>query len=222
MTNLFNVAPPTYFIPQTRNLDEDDREYLREQTWHVALKGEGDPNVYVEHFGEELEAAAIDDVEAVRYFESVIALRRNQQAAWSEFPVSNIEAAFAELAEVGVVARADFTCCGSCASAEIGGERDESRHWRGYLYFHTQDTDRLVYDRQTYVGYGAFLDAYVEEAAWTVMGETEQDRVYVDVVKQLMVAEVFPILEKRGIGVEWNQDLGTRILLTDADYVVRL
>lgn len=222
MTNLFNLAPPTYAIPQTWKLPEDDREYLHEQTWHLVLKGESDPAVYVEQFGDELEDAGVSDAEATKYFESVVELRRVQQAGWPEFPSGNVEAAFAELAEIGVVARADFTCCGSCASAEIGDERDESRKWRGFLYFHTQDTDRLVYDCETYVGYGAFLDAHVDEAVWNAMSESEQDRVYFEIVKQLMIAEVFPILEKHGLEVKWDQDLGTRILLGNATYVVRI
>ena len=72
---------------------------------------------------------------------------------------SALTKAFAELAEIGVVARENFTCCGTWGSTEIWDERDESRQWRGYLYYHSQDADAIIQDGQTYVGYGAFLDA---------------------------------------------------------------
>ncbi|MFF5075260.1 DUF6891 domain-containing protein [Micromonospora olivasterospora] len=64
-----------------------------------------------------------------------------------------------DLQELGVLARENFTCCGTCAAApesprlrdrwsgpvsEIHDERDDSRHWHGYLWYHQQDTESAV------------------------------------------------------------------------------
>ena len=54
---------------------------------------------------------------------------------------SNLNRAFAALEEEGVIARQNFTCCGTCASAEIWDEIDDSREWKGYIYFHQQDAE---------------------------------------------------------------------------------
>lgn len=218
MTHPWYLMPDDYAIPETWKLSEDDRDHLHGETWSMILKGESDPDVYLEVFGDELEAAGVDDDEAERFFTGVIDRRRAQQTALGGAPESALTRAFTELATIGVVAREDFTCCGTCASAEIWDERDDSRQWRGYVYYHTQDAERIPDDHVTYVGYGAFLDAYIPEDQWNALTDGQREETYGRVVTDLMENEVFPVLEKHGVGVEWNRSLGTRIRLSNVEF----
>ncbi len=211
------TPPAGYAIPESWNLSEDAREFLREQVWTMILQGEGDPEIYVEMFSEDLDEAGIDDAEAERFFASVIDLRRTQQRALGGLPDAPLRRAFAELASIGVIGRENFTCCGTCGSEEIWDERDDSRTWRGYLYYHEQDAEVIPESRDTYVGYGAFLDAFLPEDEWNALSESARERRYARIVTELMHGEVFPILEKHGVRVTWDGDLGTRILLSNVD-----
>ncbi|WLP89980.1 hypothetical protein [Gordonia sp. NB41Y] len=126
--------------------------------------------------------------------------------------------AFEELIDNGVVARADFSCCGNCASGEIWDERDDTRHWKGYAYFHQQDTERLVETGETYIGYGAFPPEDFDEETYNKLTEAEQENRYKADVIRLLDDVVFPVLRRHGIEPEWNRDLDTRVLLRNADW----
>lgn len=128
---------------------------------------------------------------------------------------SNLSLAFAELNQIGVLAREDFTCCGTCAAAEIHDERDESRHWHGYLWYHQQDTESLMAGGgSVYLGYGAFSSEDFDEAAFEALPEDEQRLRYEAEVERLLDDLVFPVLRNHGLQVEWNRNQNTRILVT--------
>ncbi|MEV5325203.1 hypothetical protein AB0K67_13700 [Nonomuraea sp. NPDC052634] len=63
----------------------------------------------------------------------------------------------------GIVARTDFTCCQSCAIAELGGEvpEDERHAYRGYVFCHRQDMRDAVDGGRLSLAYGVFNDAAV-------------------------------------------------------------
>ncbi|GIJ99518.1 hypothetical protein Aspvir_001651 [Aspergillus viridinutans] len=68
-----------------------------------------------------------------------------EEASWPDQPtdVEKLENAFSRLEdEDHIICRMNFTCCGGCGNAEIGGEADES-HIR-YCFFHQQDTEAAV------------------------------------------------------------------------------
>lgn len=217
MSSDWYTPPAGYEIPKSWKMPKEAREFLHEQVWTMILQGESDPEIYTEMFSEDLEAANVDEAEAERFFASMIKLRRAQQHELGGLPDSAMRSAFEELATIGVIARENFTCCGTCGSDEIWDERDDSRVWRGYIYYHEQDAERIPEDRQTYLGYGAFLDAYIPEGEWNALSEKNRDQQYARIVTGLMTDEVFPILEKHGIRVTWDGNLGTRILLSDVD-----
>ncbi|WP_430335978.1 DUF6891 domain-containing protein [Rhodococcus sp. ACT016] len=108
----------------------------------------------------------------------------------------------------GVVARTDFSWRGSCASGEIWEERDDSRHWRSHVHFHQQDTDGLVEDGESYIGYGAFSPEEFD----VVSDDAKEDLYSADVV--------FPVFPRHGSEPEWNRDLGTRVLLENSGWCV--
>nr|MDT0523121.1 hypothetical protein [Streptomyces sp. DSM 41633] len=84
--------------------------------------------------------------------------------------------------------------------------------------FHSQDTDRLVEDGSTYVGYGAFEPENFDEEAYNQLSDQAKEDLYFSDVVRMLDETVFPIVRRHGIEPEWNRDLGTRVLLTNADW----
>ena len=213
------TPPAAYRVPAHWPISDDERAFVTQTTWQKVLKGDTDIDDYMDFPGDEsLLDAGVPEAEAEAFFAETLRLRREQQASWGPAPVSGLTRAFAELEQIGIIGRENFTCCGTCGAAEIYDERDDSRAWRGYLFYHSQDTDGILEDRETYVGYGAFLPTYFTQEEWEAKTEAEMDAEYLRIVRPLM-DEAREVLAKHGIGFEWNGDLGTRIKLTNVDYI---
>ncbi len=215
-----NQQPEGFRLPAALCIPDDVEPRLRAFLWDQVLTT-AEPDV-VDIWGEELAAEGIGEEQADRAFDAVLTARRAQQAAWDGEEVLPLTAAFDALAEAGIVAREHFSCCGTCASGEIHDERDDSRDWRGYVYYHQQDTESLLSSRSTYLGYGAFLDSFLTEQEWEALSDEEKDATYERITVDLMVDAVLPVLERHGIEVTWERDLRTRILLSDIDTVVHV
>lgn len=197
------------FVPE--RVAEPGRTELEDQIWSWIVQGNDDPGEFVDYLDDEEERHGLADDELEAAYDAALDARRAQQAGFGAVR-SNLARAFGELNERGVVARENFTCCGTCASAEIGGERDESRHWHGYVWYHQQDTESLIEseDGSVYLGYGAFTEPDLDEAAY----EAEVRRILDDLV--------FPALRRHGMEVSWNNSLGTRLLVTGAQWYERV
>ncbi|EFV12166.1 DUF6891 domain-containing protein [Segniliparus rugosus] len=85
--------------------------------------------------------------------------RLEEQRSWSSpSDYDRLCAVFAELERGGIVARMNFTCCGTCGHSEIEMERDDFLpDATGYVFFHGQDADGLGAAPTTlYLRYGTF------------------------------------------------------------------
>ena len=103
----------------------------------------------------------------------------------AETDCERLDAAFADLERNGIVARQDFSCCGTCGAADIQGEMETAgTSTRGYTFYHMQDTDSAAEGYGLYLSYGS-----VEE------GEGPALAVARDVVE---------MLRKHRIGAEWD------------------
>lgn len=201
----------------TDRVPEPARAGIEDQIWAWVVRGETDPADFVEYFDDEEERHGTTDEELAEAYRRALDARRAQQRRWG--PVrGNLTAAFAELTDRGVLARENFACCGTCASAEIHDERDDSRHWRGYLWYHQQDTDSLIDspDGAVYLGYGVYPPADFDEAAYDALTEAEQEARYQRDLEQLMDDVVFPVLHEHGMRTTWNRKQSTRVLVTGA------
>lgn len=133
---------------------------------------------------------------AQRILDDGIAAYRAESAAWPEqTDHDRLEQAFAALESQGVVCRQNFTCCGTCGAAEIGGEMDAAREGgadvRGYAFFHMQDTERAIEGGGLWLNYGAVEEG---EAAALSIGR-----------------QIADAIAATGLGVEWNGDWNQRI-----------
>jgi hypothetical protein len=131
--------------------------------------------------------------------EALAALRAEEKAWPAKTDCDRLDAAFAALEAGGIVMRQNFTCCGTCGSAEIWDEMDAFEAAGGgpaygYGFYHMQDTDLAVEGDGLYLNYGA-RDEGEESAIAT---------------GRAIVAE----LERHGLKTEWDGSWAKRIGVT--------
>jgi hypothetical protein len=197
--------------------DDDVREAVRERV----LPGFLDKADVVEHVGEYLEIEG--DPRVARIVDEVWTDRLQEEAGWSGAgDYAKLEAAFAALAEQGVVGRMDFTCCQTCGTAEIDDERTPAdvpegeypfREW-GYTFFHQQDTERLLDEPATlYLSYSTFVPSPdVDDDLIARWREDDSLRGEVVAASDASVGHrVADALRAQGLDVTWDGDTGQRV-----------
>lgn len=213
-----------FAVPDEWGLAPDDAQRLLAETWRVVLTGESDPDCYLDWLEEFLAdpddpAPGTVSEEQVRSFVvEVLSRRRAQQAALGGPPTSALAVAFDELAGIGVIGREGFTCCGTCLAAEIGDQRAIRDRGADTSPTTNRDAETILENRETYVSYGVFLDAYLDLQQWEALSEAEQDALYERLTVDLMEHEVFPVLARHGVQADWNRSLTRRVLLRNVDF----
>lgn len=205
------------FVPE--RVAEPGRTEIEDEIWSWIVRGDDDPAEFVDYFDDDEARHGLTDGELEDAYARALDVRREQQAGFGAVE-TNLTAAFDELNGLGVVARENFACCGTCAAAEIHGERDDSRHWLGYVWYHQQDTDSLIAstDGSVYLGYGAYPAPDFDEAAYDALPDAEKEALYSAGVRRMLDDTVFPVLRRHGMEIEWNRSLGTRVLVTGAQW----
>lgn len=215
MINL-NEQPPGLRLPAEFGLDPESEQSFRDAAWELIVKGVGDPVELAEYAAEDLEG--LSDADAERAASYLVAARRTQQAGFGELPPNKLDLAFADLERQKIIARQDWTCCGTCGIAEIGNDVEDVSAWRGYVFFHTQDTNQLIENHSTYLNYGIFWANHVTEAEFHAMSQDERQAFYERACVALMSEVVVPTFERHGIVVDWDNDFGQRMLLGGVDW----
>jgi uncharacterized protein DUF6891 len=118
------------------------------------------------------------------------AAHRSRQRTWPDvLDADLLVRAFRDLDMAGIVARADFTCCQNCGTAEISGEVLEGTRVRGYTFCHRQDVEAGVRGEGVHLSYGTFGTGDAVEVA----------------------QEVVAALRGCGLTVHWDGDPARRI-----------
>ncbi|WP_326765204.1 hypothetical protein OG978_12005 [Streptomyces sp. NBC_01591] len=127
--------------------------------------------------------------------------RVEEQRQWPDVTdADRLTQAFARLDWGGITAMEHFTCCRSCGLAEIRGAGREDA--RGFVFFHTQGTERAASGHGLALYYGGFGRA---EDATAAVGR-----------------EVVQALGEAGLTVEWDGSPDKAIELTGLDWRKRL
>ncbi|GIF63797.1 hypothetical protein Ais01nite_18320 [Asanoa ishikariensis] len=207
----------------TDRITEPGRTEIENEIWDWVVRGEDDASEFVDFLDEDEERHGATDDELSSAYGTAVAARLDQQRGFGDV-ASNLNRAFAELNDVGVLARENFSCCGTCASAEIHDERDDSRHWHGYLWYHQQDTESLLAsaDGEVYLGYGVYPPEDFDEAAYEALSEDEKRAGYQADLERVLDEIAFPVLRKHGMRVDWNRNQSKRIRITGAQWYATL
>ncbi|CAM5531146.1 putative protein OS=Streptomyces gougerotii OX=53448 GN=GCM10010227_31040 PE=4 SV=1 [Streptomyces diastaticus subsp. diastaticus] len=124
-----------------------------------------------------------------------------ETATWQgETDPERVTRAFTALADTGITARENFTCCRGCGHSEIGGEGESDA--RGFVYFHSQCTDSAVAGHGLTLFHGGFDGSSATAAA---IGH-----------------EVVAALQAVGLHTEWDGTPGQAITVAPLDWRRRL
>ena len=133
---------------------------------------------------------------ANRILAHVISRQREAQKSWllvTDF--DRLQRAFDKLEATGIVCRHNFSCCGTCAAAEIwdeiDAERQAGRDVRGCAHYHVQDTESAVEGFGLYFSYGSVIE-----------GDDEQEAVG---------REIEAAMQREGLETRWNGSVRQRI-----------
>ncbi|MCI4591048.1 hypothetical protein MOK15_13220 [Sphingobium sp. BYY-5] len=180
----------------------DPIEALRDQVRRDVAGGFYDEDAILtnahDQFDEELPRPTLR-IEASAALRAALAEHRTAEQGWTEATdCDRLDAAFAALEEEGVIARQNFTCCGTCGASEIWDEveavQKAGEAADGYAFFHMQDTESAVEGHGLYLNYGACAEG--EEAAIAIGHR---------VVEQL---------EAHGLTTDWDGSWGQRIAVS--------
>ena len=138
------------------------------------------------------------ELSAENIIRSEIDALEKDQTSWPETTdYDRLHEAMLDLEKNGIVAREDFTCCGTCGVAEIGDEiqsfNQNGRTAKGFTFFHQQDTESAVQGYGLYLNYGTAQN-----------GGTDDDSVKIG-------HEIAQTMKDHGLDVDWDGDLGKRI-----------
>ena len=227
MTEL-NTQPDGLRIPDELlggAVDPELEEYIRDMIWMRLVRGDDsiDDHAYesaraVEDEKDEDGGGTLSEEQCRAIAQYLIDARRAQQAGFREVPAGKLDRAFEALRRAHVVAEPDFSCCNTCGHAEIEGDRDDL----GYVFFHQQDTERLAESGSTYLSYGIFWPAHISEEEYKALSSSQREELHDATTIKLMRTVVIPILREHGIGVSWEGDVNTRILLTGVEWYAPL
>ncbi len=172
------------------------RADLREKIDQALAVGDDDFDGVVEegvyYLEDQVEDAGALKAAAEEMASEAFAAYVDRQRTWPEvLDADRLIRAFRELDTTGIVARANFACCQSCGTAEIGGEVPDGGRMRGYVFCHRQDVDAAVAGQGLYLSYGAFGDDRSQDAG---IGE-----------------EVTEALRRHGLTAVWDGDVAVRI-----------
>jgi len=221
--DLFRRRPETP-EPVTVTPPRDDFEELTEAAREAVLPGFLSRVEAIERVRDAFELTD-DDPAAEDAVDRVWHARLAEEKTWApgESDYERVARAFAALNDEGVVARMDFTCCNSCGTTEIDDERTalpeagEGYRYREeqYVFFHQQDSDRLVDEPAqlllTYSAWRAARDTDAELLAAARGGDKDAERRIREETDRKVGERVAAALAAEGLTVTWNGDPGQRL-----------
>ncbi|MBX3232238.1 MAG: hypothetical protein KIT84_19010 [Labilithrix sp.] len=147
----------------------------------------------------------IDESQLAELVDAKMRERRRELQLAGASAYDRLSDVFDLLEDSGIFARENYWCCQSCAYAAIDEEIAEAleagEEVRGYVYFHSQDTDRAVESGELLLRFGGLSGEplRLEREATQQIGE-----------------EVTTALEDAGFEVRWSGSPGEAITMTIA------
>lgn len=197
---IFTVAFVVYYRSEMRartQPDPDDIAYVTDYAHKLVRGAFEDRQSCIETIAEMIDEDGLSGVlDAETLVDREIADLEAEAADWpEETDNTRLETAFAALEARGIVARQDFTCCGTCGAAEINDEFSALPGARGYTFFHTQSTEHAIDGLGIALSYGA-------------AGAEASDADHVEVGR-----EVAEALRAAGLRVDWSGALSMCIMV---------
>lgn len=128
-----------------------------------------------------------------------------RQTGWDQ---ERLNLVFKEFRKRGLIGRQNFSCCGSCAGAELANwygalrKAGKGLKYKGLVFYHRQNTENLRDTGKTYLAYGDLSHYEGSEVKFkTPLSTKEVGEIITDVLKQ------------HNMYFEWDGDPGQKILI---------
>ena len=169
-------------------------------------------NEIIESVAEYADEAVLDQMDVIAAVDAMIEEHRLEASTWpAETDNDRLDRAFAQLDASGVIARQDFACCQSCGQAEIWDEVDEPAAWRGYVFFHQQDTERAVEGDGLYLGFGTSKHGIKTSILGLLRPRARPASP--SGADEAIGREIVAALAASGLRARWDGSVATRILV---------
>lgn len=225
MTIDFSALPTDFQFP-VPHLPKPVQQDITNILWEQLLVGNLEITDYFDIIDDVIEDAEISEEDALLIIKSLFETRKAQLLQWKAagvLPPDRVTAAFAELQAQRILALSNFTCCGTCGAGEAYERMEAEKDlWEGYIFFHTQDTEALIEDGETYLSYGVNWFSQSEDPAYNSLPEAEQEKLYVQACQKMADEILEPTFQKHGITFTWDGDYSTRMHIEVGDYVFDL
>lgn len=195
----FGAAAQEPAAPAAPDTREETLEWLRGHIDRDVASGFYDEDEILKNgvaaFDGELEETDLRRHAQVHLKQALAAHAADQKSWPAHTDCDRLDAALEELEAEGVISRQNFSCCGTCGSAEIWDEiaavEEQGGPARGYAFYHMQDTESAAEGGGLYLNYGACAEG--EEAA-VAIGR-----------------EIVSRLEEHGLSTDWDGSWAKRI-----------
>ncbi len=182
-------------LPTQGLTTEEIADYVRREVVAGFLSRADIEQLVTDVFRDDMDEPQLTQLVHVTLNEAMAERRRIQQSWPAITDCDRLDAAFMSLEEDGILARQNYSCCGTCGAAEIWDEltnaRDEGKAVRGYVFYHVQDTENAADGGGLYLNYGALEEG--ENAALAIAGE------------------IVGAMERSGLSTNWNGSWNQRI-----------
>lgn len=112
-----------------------------------------------------------------------------------------LKKAFARMRRSKLIARMNFSCCGGCASYELGSRVQSSDGKKlGYVFYHRQANEDLENDGKCFISFGPWYERDADD------NEPKQSRDLHDERTKIVGTIAVAALVAEGIKVDWNGD----------------
>lgn len=211
----FNQPPDEIRLPEDLVLDIGPEASLVIAAWRFLILGFADPDDFVEEVRDQF---GLPDHTLRRAFETVLAVRREQQQSFGDAATTSLTKAFGELNAKGILALEAFSCCADCGARDISDLLADATPRRGYVFYHQADAEHLLDHGHVELTYGAVMEQVLPPEEYQRLLPEGRQWWFEQVSVEFFRDEVMPVLAAHGINVEWNREFDSRPTLTNVDY----
>jgi hypothetical protein len=196
------VSASIYYMSTVLSPEHDVRAFVAKRVAEGFDSEEDIVEDALEYFAEQFEDAHGLSAMARRLAAELMAEHLKEERNWTaDTDCDRLDKAFDDLELQGILARQNFTCCQTCGHSEIWEEIEQTRlesEVKGYVFYHMQDTDRVLEEGRLYLAYGA-VDNNDES--------TEQ-----------VAAQIVDTMRRHGFRVDWNGSLDKRVCVENLNW----
>ena len=221
-----NALPSTYLFPDKVRVPTQLRQSLVTAVWREIIIGNFQQRQLADVAKKCLSGTyQLSQEDAVTVINSLLTCRRAQIEHYKSTGVfadmRRLNQAFFELTKAGVLALADYLCNASSASEEAYQEMYRG-NFKAVLYFHRQDTERLIASNETLLGFDYNHLHFYTESDYAQLSSSQKKAAFAEHMLDIVESDINPIFSKYNIDLQWDGKVTSRMRIKNVDWLVLL